>query len=61
MKKTHETQSGRPVLARSFAASHGLSVGQFIHYCRTGKITGARFDRHLWQWVVYPPCKLLIR
>ena len=45
----------RPVLARSYAAAHGLRVGQVIHYCRTGKISGARFDRDLWQWVLHPP------
>lgn len=60
MKPLNEIRSGRPVLARSFAVSHGLRVGQVIHYCRTGKIAGARFDRELWQWVVYPPFKLLI-
>lgn len=50
-----------PVLARSYAVSHGFRVGRFIHYCRTGKVSGARFDRDLWQWVLYPPVKLLIR
>lgn len=60
MKKMHDIDSGKPVLARSFAVSHGLRVGQVIHYCRTGKIAGARFDRELWQWVVYPPFKLMI-
>ena len=61
MKQSNEARFGRPVLARSFAVSHGLRVGQVIHYCRTGKIAGARFDRELWQWVVYPPFKFLIR
>ena len=51
----------KPVLARSYAIAHGLRVGQVIHYCRTGKIIDARFDRDLWQWVLYPPVKLLIR
>ncbi|MEQ1720354.1 MAG: hypothetical protein ABL887_04490 [Nitrosomonas sp.] len=59
MKRRNE--SCKPVLARSYAVAYGLRVGQVIHYCRTGKISGARFDRDLWQWVLYPPIKLLIR
>lgn len=61
MGKLNEVQSGSPVLARNFAISHGLRIEQVIRYCETGKIPGARFDRVLWQWVVYPPIKLLIR
>lgn len=61
MKKTHETRSGCAVLARSFAVRHGLRIEQVIRYCESGKIPGARFDRVLWQWVLYPPFKLLIR
>lgn len=61
MKKSHEIRSGSPVLARSFAVSHGLRIGQVIRNCESGRIPGARFDRELWQWVVYPPVKLLIR
>ncbi len=60
MRKPHETRSGRAVLARSFAVRRGLRIEQVIRYCESGKIPGARFDRELWQWVVYPPVKLLI-
>lgn len=59
MNKKHEFQSFSPVLARSFAVSHGLRVSQVIRYCESGKIPGARFDRVLWQWVLYPPIKLV--
>lgn len=60
MKKRFEIRSGRAVLARNFAIKHGLRIEQVIRYCESGKIPGARFDRELWQWVVYPPVKLLI-
>lgn len=62
MSKPHEVHVGsRGVLARNFALSHGLRIEQVVHYCRTGRIAGARFDRVLWQWVLFPPVKLLIR
>ncbi len=60
MKQLNEARSSNPVLARSFAISRGLRIAQVIRYCERGKIPGARFDRVLWQWVVYPPVKLLI-
>lgn len=49
----------RPILARNFAENHGLRIDRFIRYCEAGRVSGARFDRVLWQWVVYPPVKLL--
>lgn len=61
MNQRHEIRTGCSVLARSFAVSHGLRIEQVIRYCETGRIPGARFDRVLWQWVLYPPVKLLIR
>jgi len=61
MNPNHEKRNGDFILARSFARNHGLRVEQIIHYCETGRIQGARFDRTLWQWVLYPPVKLLIR
>lgn len=60
MNQRNEIRTGRFVLARSFASSRGLRVDQVIRYCEAGKIPGARFDRVLWQWVLYPPFKLLI-
>ena len=51
----------KSVLAKTFASEHGLRPGQVEHYCRTGRIPGARFDRVLWNWVLYPPVKLLVR
>lgn len=59
MNKKHEVQADSPVLARNFAISRGLRVSQVIRYCESGKIPGARFDRVLWQWVLYPPIKLI--
>jgi hypothetical protein len=61
MNSSHEKRNDNFVLARSFAIRHGFSVEQIIRYCETGKIQGACFDRILWQWVLYPPVRLLIR
>lgn len=38
----------------------GVRKGQLAHYCRIGRIEGARFDRSLWQWRIYPPAKLIM-
>ena len=61
MNQRHEIRTGRSVLARSFAVSHGLRIEQVIRYCETGRIPGGRFDRVLWQWVLQLPVKLLSR
>lgn len=60
MKRHHESRSGRFVLARTFASSRGIRIERVIRYCETGRIPNARFDRILWQWVIYPPFRLLI-
>lgn len=44
----------------TFSERTGVRVGQLAHYCRIGRIEGARFDRKLWQWRIYPPAKLLL-
>ncbi|MBX3631211.1 MAG: hypothetical protein KF908_15175 [Nitrosomonas sp.] len=61
MNRNNETRCRRFVLARNFAESHGIRIDRFIHYCETGRVSGARFDKVLWQWVVYLPVKLLSR
>lgn len=61
MNHDHEKRNGDFILARSFAVNHGFRVEQIIRYCETGRIQGACFDRTLWQWVLYPPVRLLIR
>lgn len=44
---------------QTFAEKTGIRIGQLAHYCRTGRIEGARFDRKLWQWRIYAPARLL--
>lgn len=44
---------------QAFSAQTGIRVGQLAHYCRTGRIEGAKFDPYLWQWRIYPPARLL--
>jgi len=44
----------------AFSMQTGLRVGQLAHYCRLGRIDGARFDRVLWAWRICPPAKLVL-
>jgi len=44
----------------TFSLQTGVRVGQLAHYCRLGRIEGARFDRTLWHWRIYPPAKLVM-
>ena len=44
----------------TFAHVSGLSKGQIVHYCRKGRIEGAKFDRVTWQWRIYSPARLLL-
>ena len=43
----------------AFAEKTGIRIGQLLHYCRIGRIEGARFDRMLWQWRIHAPARLL--
>jgi hypothetical protein len=43
----------------AFSLQSGVSVDLLLHYCRKGRIEGARFDRTLWQWRIHAPAKLL--
>ena len=61
MKRRHEVSNRRFILARNFAVNHGLRFEQVVHLCETGRISDARFDRILWNWVLYLPVKLLVR
>jgi hypothetical protein len=44
----------------TFSLQTGIRVGQLSHYCRLGRIEGARFDRVLWQWRIHAPAKLIL-
>jgi hypothetical protein len=44
----------------AFSSQTGIRVGQLAHYCRIGRIQGARFNRILWQWRIHAPAKLVI-
>lgn len=44
----------------AFSKMTGIRTGQLAHYCRLGRIEGAKFDRVLWQWRIYPPAKLVL-
>lgn len=46
------------VSLQAFSAQTGIRVGQLAHYCRTGRIEGAKFEPYLWQWRIYPPARL---
>lgn len=61
MSKLHATQPARGTLARNFALNHGLRLDQVIHYCRTGQIVKVKFDRVLWNWVIFEPAKLILK
>lgn len=43
----------------TFAMQTGIRKAQLLHYCRTGRIVGAVFDRVSWRWRIYAPAKLI--
>lgn len=61
MSKSNVAKPGRATLARNFALSHGLRFGQVIHFCRTEQIVKVKFDRVLWNWVIFEPEKLILK
>ncbi len=44
----------------AFSLQTGVRVGQLAHYCRLGRIEGARFDLVLWQWRIHAPARLVL-
>jgi len=44
----------------TFSRMTGIRKSQLEHYCRKGRIGGARFDRVLRQWRIFPPAKLIM-
>ncbi|OIQ87533.1 hypothetical protein GALL_305830 [mine drainage metagenome] len=44
----------------TFSQRTGVRVEQLLHYCRVGRIEGARFDHKLWQWRIHAPAKLIV-
>ena len=46
------------VSLRRFSESSGLRENLVRHYCRTGKIIGARKHPLTKKWMIYPPAKL---
>jgi hypothetical protein len=44
----------------AFSLQTGIRVGQLAHYCRIGRIEGARFNRTLWQWRIHSPARLVM-
>lgn len=60
MSKTNG-QSLRGVSLDSFSLQTGIRKGKLLHYCRTGRIQGAEFNRKLWAWRIYPPAKLVFK
>ena len=59
MSRSNATEPKRGILARNFALNHGLRLNQVVHYCRTGQIVKVKFDRVLWNWVIFEPVKLI--
>ena len=45
---------------RTFAERNGMRVSQVIHFCRLGRLTGARKHPYTKQWWIYPPAKLVL-
>lgn len=43
----------------AFSRITGIRKSQLLHYCRKGRIEGAKFDHVLWQWRIYPPARLV--
>ncbi len=50
-----------PVSVRKFAERLGVSEALILHYCRRGRIWGARKHPLTKKWWIYPPAKLLPR
>lgn len=50
---------GYGMTAKTFAQLHGIRVGCIEHYCRTGKIIGAKIHPITKGWWIYAPAKLL--
>lgn len=58
-KLMNDGLGGHGLSLRAFAERHGLSVQRMQHYCRQGKVFGARLHPLTKQWWIYPPAKLL--
>jgi hypothetical protein len=59
MKADHAAPPNGAVSVNTFADRLGLSVGKIQHYCRIGRILGARQHPLTKRWWIYPPAKLL--
>lgn len=51
-------QDGIPL--RRFAEQIGVSERCLLHWCKTGKVVGARKHPLTKKWTIYPPAKLAL-